>query len=77
VVLFAAAVARGATGVAAPRKRVRVLLPELATQTLPPRSTAMPAGVASDESVRPPEGETGAPELENRLTESPVLVTQT
>jgi hypothetical protein len=39
-----------------------------ATHTLPLRSTAIPAGVASDESVIPPVGDTAVPAFVKRLT---------
>jgi hypothetical protein len=68
VVLFAAPVASGATGAPAPRIRVTLLLPVFAIQTLPPRSTAIPAGVDSVGSVIPPDGDTAAPAFVKRLT---------
>jgi hypothetical protein len=45
VVLLVMAVAGGAAGAAPPTTWVMVFDPELATQTLPAKSMAMPAGV--------------------------------
>ena len=58
--------------------RVTLLLPAFAIHTLPPRSTAIPVGVANtDESMIPPDAEIGAPAFENRLTVLFPFVTHT
>jgi hypothetical protein len=77
VVLFAVAVDSGATGAAAPRIRVTLLLPVFAIHTLPPKSIAIPLGVDNEESVNPVDGESAAPAFENSLTLLLPLVTHT